>query len=224
MKKLFTLCAAFLMCGTSAMAQEDNTFDFVDADGNVVADGSVWEVSERTEEALSNGTVMSAYINSGLYVRNNSTESASCSIDYQVTQLSGGNFQICFPVVCWAVSSVMSAPVNTGTGTLSGSATQDIQTEWLTMSYGTDEVYGTCEATLQLYTVNDDGTTTTNSKITVRFVNTDSTTDGIDGVSATYTNEPVAYYSLDGSQRPVAQKGINIVKYADGSVRKVVVK
>ena len=60
------------------------------------------------------------------------------------------------------------------------------------------------------------------SKITILF-----TTDpaaGIDGVTTTESNEIVARYTLDGQKLSAPQKGINIVKYADGRTAKVMVK
>jgi hypothetical protein len=36
--------------------------------------------------------------------------------------------------------------------------------------------------------------------------------------------EPVAYYSISGTRQNALQKGINIVRYADGTARKVWVK
>jgi hypothetical protein len=59
------------------------------------------------------------------------------------------------------------------------------------------------------------------SKITVIFT-TEAT--GIDGVEAAGSNEEVARYTLDGRKLSAPQKGVNIVKYADGSTKKVVVE
>ena len=65
--KIKTLLAAAIMavCGMNAMAQTDlETFQFVDKDGNVVADGS--EITVYEPETV-NGSVQ---INSGLFVKN----------------------------------------------------------------------------------------------------------------------------------------------------------
>lgn len=234
MKKIFTLCAAVLMSGAAAMAQVDNTFQFVDKDGNVIADGSTWHTYERVEEDIFIGP----QILSGVYVKNMTATGNYCSIDYQITETPGGIFQICFPEVCTATKGTSDIK-NTGTGYLEPNQAYDIETEWCVAPFPQDEVKGTCTATFQLKTMeqiiddkdNDDpdddeisyNFIANGPKITVVFHN-DGTTQGIDGVSDAEGKQPVAYYSLDGRRLPVAQKGLNIVKYSDGSTRKVVVK
>ena len=52
------------------------------------------------------------------------------------------------------------------------------------------------------------------------FNGIDSTSVGINGAELT----EVARYTLDGRQIDVPVKGINIVRYNDGSIRKVMVK
>lgn len=47
---------------------------------------------------------------------------------------------------------------------------------------------------------------------------------GIESTERSASNEVAERYSLDGRQMPSAQKGLNIVRMADGSVRKVMVK
>lgn len=47
---------------------------------------------------------------------------------------------------------------------------------------------------------------------------------GIDRISQTTNPEEVARYGSDGRLLPVPTKGLNIVKYSDGSIRKVIVK
>lgn len=52
---------------------------------------------------------------------------------------------------------------------------------------------------------------------------TDNTTDGIEEISAGWgKTDGVAYYTLDGRRLEHPQTGINIVKYADGTTRKVI--
>ncbi|MBO7119795.1 MAG: hypothetical protein J6W03_05705 [Bacteroidaceae bacterium] len=48
--------------------------------------------------------------------------------------------------------------------------------------------------------------------------------DGITSITSDASGEPEALYSVDGRKLPAAQKGINIVRMADGTARKVLVK
>ena len=60
---------------------------------------------------------------------------------------------------------------------------------------------------------------------TLHFVSIDEYNNlmSIDETTATQA-EPVAYYSISGTRQNALQKGINIVRYADGTARKVWVK
>ena len=49
-------------------------------------------------------------------------------------------------------------------------------------------------------------------------------TTGIDSVTLNPNAKEVSRYSADGQQLATPAKGLNIVKYSDGSVRKVIVK
>lgn len=226
MKKLFTLCAAMLMGSAMAFGQVDQTLQFVDKDGNVVADGTTWKVSEKEDGGAFVGTMVS----SGLYVKNTSGEAVTCDIDYQVTQISGSTFQICYPGGCSATNEVMDEPSGKVPTEIAAGASEDLQAEWIVKGLGAStETTGTCTVTLQLkvmeliegtfrYEVKAYG-----PKITVVFSN-EGTTDGIGSVDAATGKKVEAYYSLSGRRLSVPQKGLNIVKFADGTARKVVVK
>lgn len=235
MKKLFTLCAAMLMGSAMAFGQVDQTFQFVDKDGNVVADGTTWTVSEKVDSVVEfpTGPVdMGTMILSGLYVKNTSDEDVLCSIDYQVTQLSGGTFQICFPGTCSSAGKVMDEPLNKDMSaeSVAPGAVVDLESEWVVRPFGSDvEATGTCTATLQLKVMNpiEEGAFVPTvkaygPKITVVFSNNGTT--GIGSVEAVGGKKVEAYYSLSGRRLSVPQKGLNIVKFADGTARKVVVR
>ena len=242
MRKIFTLIAA-LFIGSAAFAQVDNTFQFVDEEGNVVEDGSTWHAYERTEDMA-----MGTMIHSGLYVKNTTGEDVGVSVDYEILDAPGGNFQICYPVSC--ITTTIDAEgaykglKNAGNDVHLADSTEDIQIEWIVYNMfagTTSEVKGTCTVSLQLKRMNrtlvDDGGTPDDElddtysyseagkgpKITLVLHN-DGTTAGVSGVADTEQSKPVAYYSIDGRRLPVAQKGLNIVKFADGTTRKVVKK
>ena len=225
MKKLFTLCAAMLMGSAMAFGQVDQTLQFVDKDGNVVADGATWKVSEK-ETDLFFGTMVS----SGLYVKNTGSEAVICDIDYRVTQISGNTFQICYPGGCSVATGVMDEPTGKVPTEIAAGASEDLEAEWVVKPLGTStETTGTCTVTLQLKLMEQiEGTfryevVAYGPKITVVFSN-EGTTDGIGSVDAAAGKKVEAYYSLSGRRLSVPQKGLNIVKFADGTARKVVVK
>lgn len=223
MKKLFTLCAAMLMGSAMAFGQVDQTFQFVDKDGNVVADGTTWTVSEKVEDLF-----YGLMIPSELSVKNTSGEAANVAVDFQVTQISGGAFQICFPTNCQTRTDVTEVE-ETGALEMAAGEVKDMATEWVVKPFSSDvEATGTCTATVQLkvmeliegsfrYEVKAYG-----PKITVVFSNNGTT--GIGSVEAVGGKKVEAYYSLSGRRLSVPQKGLNIVKFADGTARKVVVR
>lgn len=233
MKKLFTLFAAVLLGSVVSFAQTDNSFQFVDAEGNVVADGTTWHVYD-TEEDSQFGTI----IPSGLSVKNTVDSTSFCAVDYQVTQISGGAFQICFPISCTSHDKVTDV-ISTGSGEMSAGLVKDIETEWVirpNYPANSPTVTGTCTATIQLKTMRQVQTGMVGEfpiyrydfigmgpKITIVFHN-DGTANGIDGVATENGAKVEAYYNLGGVRLGAPQKGLNIVKYTDGTTKKIVVK
>lgn len=61
---------------------------------------------------------------------------------------------------------------------------------------------------------------------TLHFVSEEEWKDknSVEAVKVADSKEPVAYYSISGVRQDGLQKGINIVRYADGTTRKVMVK
>lgn len=240
MKKLFTLCAAVLMGSVMAFAQTDNTFRFVDADGNEVPDGTVLERYEKIDgrEEIPGWGVYDkgTYIPTGLYVENTSSEEGFCAIDYQVTQIDGGAFLICFPMNCENKTTVTDL-ISTGTGPIQAGNKSDLQTEWFVRIANTETEYqGICKATIQVKTMRRIKTGEVGGfpiydyefvgygpKVEIIFHN-DGTTEGITAPEKAGQAEVEAYYSLDGCRRDVPQKGLNIVKYSDGTAKKVVIR
>ena len=234
MKKIFTLCAAVLMSGAAAMAQVDNTFSIVDAEGNVIEDGATITVTEIEDDMF-----LGPVIHSGLSVRNNTSEDAYCRADINITQISEGtSYQTCIGGACIPAVSTVGLHYSEASQAIPANEVMAFADEWMLIkdynpiTGGTVELApGSMTATFTLKKLTtpekfDDETHApgiTGPSVTIRFVN-ENTTQGIDGVSDAEGKQPVAYYSLDGRRLPVAQKGLNIVKNSDGSTRKVVVK
>ncbi len=139
MNKLFTLCVSLLLLGTGVYAQEaaDGTFQFVDAEGNAVADGSVITVSELNDE----GQMVVP-----LFVKNMSGQRAAVSMYETIDQLPNGEWQTCAFGNCMILSETGYSPKNIVPDDYNAS----IQTEWIPAAEG----YASWEATLQIHVFN----------------------------------------------------------------------
>ncbi|MBQ4393231.1 MAG: hypothetical protein II826_09015 [Prevotella sp.] len=224
MKKLFTLCAAVLLC-VAAGAQVDETFQFVDADGNVVPDGSVITVNTLNEDGQ---------MSIPLSVRNVSGAKAAASLYETIDQLPGGTWQTCAFGNCMTLEASGYSPKSV----VDADYDAYIQTEWIPET----GQYATWEAKLQIHvfnvmsvsrfgqTVDTPGTTVTGygPTVTVRFEYADPSTPALPrlwwgyttqdeemstvGVAAAETYDCAAFYS--GSQGIPAGKTIHAVRFA----------
>lgn len=229
MKKSLLLFVAAMLVGGAANAQIDNTLQFVDANGNVIEDGAT--VNGVVEYIETPGFGGSYRVNSGLYVKNNSSETAGVSVAGEITRMDNGRVDCCFPLNCKSLYSVGAFDFEADAGVLEASAEPYLfNTEWFPES---NTSYGQCTATftLMLREVVDNGFFETAGKViaqgpsvTVNFV-FDEESAGIAGVETVENNEPVGYYTLDGQKLSAPRKGaVNIVKYANGKTAKIVVK
>lgn len=217
MKKLFTLCISLLF---SCVAMNAQNFIFVDGDGNTIDNGATLtmdQVSYKEElDIKEDGTfeiIQTPIVPlSGVYVKNNSSGSLKCKILFNITSLPGGSFDACCAGQCSTLSSV---GVLEKEGNADPGKTINISngTEWI--AKGTE---GTCTVKISVQ-----GATSMlpDSEITVNFVYSST---GINGVQNNVDNKVVARYSIDGQLLDAPQKGINILKYADGRTEKVLVK
>ncbi len=132
MKKLFTLCTAMVLT-LMASAQVDETFQFVDASGNVVADGSTIVINQLDKD----GKMFVP-----LSVKNNSGEKAAACMYEDIDKMPNGEWQTCAFGSCmkltatgYSASTVAGADYNA-----------EILTEWMPVVGS----YATWEATLQI--------------------------------------------------------------------------
>lgn len=145
MKYFFTLLIFSLFTYTVSWADDVNTdVVFVDADGNVIADGTVLTVTTVEYDELSD----EPFLPSGLYVRNDAGKVKQLKIEYTISQISGGYHQICYPGSCTIKTTTGSWVMPTDTGNpspIKADVTADLETEW----YPSGE--GTCSATYTLH-------------------------------------------------------------------------
>ena len=224
MKKSLLLFLVSVFIGGTAVAQTDNTLQFVDKNGNVVADGAT---VNGELEYVDGGSPEWSYwqVSTGLWIKNSTDEHLGASLQGEVTRIDNGQFSCCFPKEC-------KAPMHsTGTYTSDPSYVRPGEQADVSIHWEPTE-YGQCTATIKMlvydvtlndwgiaqsYTYKADGPT-----VTVNFIYSDPA--GINGVTIEGENEIVARYSLDGRKLSEPQTGINVVKYANGKIAKVFVK
>lgn len=218
MKKIFTFCLSLLVGCLAANAQlgtpVDETFQFTDFDGNVIPDGS---------RVTFNKIVSGGIIYADIKIANNSETAAFHSLKGAVKSISNAEVQCCYAAGgfgnCFRGAEGYTFETDKFGGPVGLS--EDIMTECYVKENSS------CELELQIMKYDNEGghagaKAYPGPKITVYF-----TTDqeaGIDGVTTAESNEIVARYTLDGQKLAAPQKGINIVKYADGRTAKVVVR
>lgn len=211
MKKISTLALLLMMGAMSGWAQTDNTFRFVDKNGNEVPDGTELTITETEDDGW--GGVM---MPTGLYIKSNQSGTLYGSMVYNVIEMSSGAFQVCFPENC--TQTEKTGEFETPAGAVK---TDDIQAEWL------PEVYGTAKVTLQPKTYKHNNVTGNTTfvgygpKITINFVYADPAGIIDAGVDS---KKEVGRYALDGRRLAQLQRGINIVKTDDGKTHKVFIK
>lgn len=231
-KHLLTLALGLLMT-TGAFAQ----VEFVDADKNVIPDGST-VVRNTVEKPV---PVLEMYqIPSGISAKNTSASSvANVKIQVNVTDLPFGQLVLCFPGTCWVnigdftgtypthkptqANLAAEGPWTSPTaGTLAAGASESLQTEWVISRLQVvqwDGSIGGFTATYSLV-VNDQKVRT----IKVYYT-TDQNASGIAGVKANDSKKTiVARFNAAGQQVSASHKGLTLVKYADGTTKKVIIK
>lgn len=227
MKKFFTLCLALLV-SASLFAQEeedqlDRTFRFIDKNGTEVPDGSVLNLTDL-EESIFGGTE----INSGLYIENTSSTSEYANVTLNISSITAkSTIQFCLLMSC---NNYTEPGSYLKSGILPAGSKNDLQLEW-SPADEEDEVtgeikhlYGSCSATLMIEHMDASGKFVegTGPTITLNFTYADPA--GIKDVDAKAAKSIVARYNANGQLLTAPQKGLNIVKYADGTSAKVLVK
>lgn len=226
--KIKTLLAAAIMavCGMNAMAQTDlETFQFVDKDGNVVADGS--EITVYEPETV-NGSVQ---INSGLFVKNTTGKDQAVGLDLNITNMDNGQFSCCFPSNCRDIFSAGNfVDVNTpGLFLIEEGEQQTLMSEWKPAAYGKCQavfqlkVYNVVELDIEGTKIPDVGDFKAyGPKVTINFMYLDPT--GVNGVVDNSNAKVVNRYNAAGMRINSAVRGLNIETLSNGKTIKRIVK
>ncbi len=215
--KKFLLIIAVALCGAAHADDIDTTFQFVDADGSIIADGTTITVSALTDDGIQD-----PFISSGLYVLNTTDETAFVGLDVTVSHIDNGTLSCCFPSNCYKQEAVIEGFDN-GKSSMIANEKRNFNTEY----FPDLSSYGTCTATFQLR-VHEEGELGAGdfkaygSAVTVNFVYDE--TSGISAVATSADSEITGYFSVSGEKLSVPQKGVNIVKYAGGKAVKTIMK
>ncbi len=202
---------------TASADDIDGTLQFAYSDGTVIPDGTELTVKGAVEDEYT-GEVQ---LPSGLYVLNTTDDKVGVGLDLTVSRLDNGVLQYCLLGTCHQTATLLEN-VSVGTGLLKEGAMDDLMTEYIPAEYGT------CTATLSLSvyeakTIGVGNYIDAGPTITINFVY-DDTSLGITNAETATQSEVTGYYSVSGEKLPAPQKGANIVKYSDGSVKKVIQK
>jgi len=196
MKKILSLLIA-LSAILSASAQSG--LRFVDANGTPIADGTTLTMSEAEEDFFDDINVLLK----GIWVQNTTSSDIFATLTAEVKSIPSGSFSCCLGSQCKEIAKTGTLTIDNVT-IKANDKSEIVNTEWKP----TPSQYGTCEVTLQLGTAD---------KITVNFVYAD--TSAITSLSS--SKKVVAYYTLDGKQISSPLKGITLVRYNDGSIKKI---
>ena len=214
------------VCGMNAMAQTDlETFQFVDKNGNVVADGS--EITVYEPETV-NGSLQ---INSGLFVKNTTGKDQAVGLDLNITNMDNGQFSCCFPRNCKDVFSAGNfVDVNTpGLFLIEEGEQQTLMSEWKPAAYGKCQavfqlkVYNVVELDIEGTKIPDVGDFKAyGPKVTINFMYLDPT--GVNGVVDNANAKVVNRYNAAGMRINSAVRGLNIETLSNGKTIKRIVK
>lgn len=226
--KIKTLLATAIMavCSMNAMAQTDlETFQFVDKDGKVVADGS--EITVYEPETV-NGSLQ---INSGLFVKNTTGKDQAVGLDLNITNMDNGQFSCCFPSNCRDIFSAGNfVDVNTpGLFLIEEGEQQTLMSEWKPAAYGKCQavfqlkVYNVVERDIEGIKYSDIGDFKAyGTKVTINFMYLDPT--GVNGVVDNANAKVVNRYNAAGMRINSAVRGLNIETLSNGKTIKRIVK
>lgn len=212
-KNILIILTLFMATHSPAFAQSEDETDlesyvFVDKDGHEISNGSVVSCSNANEDIT--GTVS---VPSGIYVKNaKGTQLQPIRICYDIEQMSNGAMQICFPLNC--TSTTKTGVGYTTSGSMPAGAVKDIQTEWL------PETYGTCKTTVQIQIMDGSDIALYGPKISLQFSYADPT--AINALHVSPSQEQ--HYNLAGYSIPATQKGLHLIRKANGQVCKIIVR
>ena len=221
MKNLKLMALAAMLClGTVNVAAQDEeeldeSFIFVDKEGNEIANGSTVTFVGGKPNPITGKIQVDVEVS----VKNTLPSAEYCSLHIVTKSLPSGSIESCFPINC---TSNIPADYESDSGLLFSGETRGLITEWIVE----DGNYGTATLTLQLrhmekfnkeYIPVGEGPT-----INVNLIYADPA--AIDGIEGNDNTRIVARYNANGQIVKSPVKGVNILKLSNGKVVKVIEK
>ena len=228
MKNLKLMALAAMLClGTVNVAAQDEeeldeSFIFVDKEGNEIADGSTVTFVGKPHPFTGKVSQVDVEVS----VKNTLPSAEYCSLHIVTKSLPSGSIKSCFPINC---TSNIPADFESDSGSLFSGETRGLITEWIVE----DGNYGTATLTLQLRHMEKFVTPTTpptttyipvgeGPTINVNLIYADPA--AIDGIEGNDNTRIVARYNANGQIVKSPVKGVNILKLSNGKVVKVIEK
>ena len=221
MKKFFTLCFSLLMGCAALNAQVvggnvDQTVQFTDATGNTIANGTNFTaniVHSESVEIAPGVVVETKTVDSGVQILNTSESAVGVLLKCKVNSVDNGGFQVCLQGSC--------VPLNLG---------QETNSSFVILQSG-------ASLPIDLHLNVDDATAAATGEVEVQIMRHNIVMDEYgqpaagdevlhEGREGGSLKSPARGFVGDdaGLEIDAPQKGVNIVKYADGRTVKVVVK
>ena len=222
MKNLKLMALAAMLClGTVNVAAQDEeeldeSFIFVDEEGNEIANGSTVTFVGGKPNPFTGKIQVDVEVS----VKNTLPSAEYCSLHIVTDTLPSGSITSCFPINC---TNNIPADYESDSGSLFSGETRGLQTEW----YVEDGKYGsTATLTLQLRHMEKLPTTYIpvgeGPTINVNLIYADPA--AIDGIEGNDNTRIVARYNANGQIVKSPVKGVNILKLSNGKDVKVIEK
>lgn len=226
MKKQLLILSVLATLGTPALLAENVVF-LDAANGNQeIADGATITRNQIINNEPIPGLIIDQRINGDILVKNISGQEQTIALACDIKGIPFGSLSVCLPV-CINVPNGESGnayPVSYAythqNAQLTAQEEKDVQTEWVvgTMENPYKDTQGAFDVT---YQITYPATGAKGPKVTIHYVAGDA---GVDAVAADNGRVEVARYDLLGNKVQEPVPGVNIIRYSDGSIAKVIVK
>lgn len=221
MKKIFTLAAVLLMSAAAMAQNAKSMIQFVDAKGNVIADGATF-VANNIEE-LDDGFEKFHQIKPEIFVKNVSEKEIPVGLRFTLNNMPNGEFSTCFGT---CINPCKKPGIyNSAYQPLSNDKSYDLQSEW--KPNNSDPATWEATVTACLGQEDNGGFVPTykfleaGPSITVKFL---YDVTGIENVNNNLQVRELARFNAQGQKITEPCKGINIVKLSNGKTVKQLIK